>query len=112
MLHKQKSPHHAVGAFRSLGYNYDAIGLWQGENPDHLFLDDNPLGGLFARFRVGNLDCVDTRLWNIQPVIGIGDVVGLGYDFTSLIDHLNIHFLSVCSPADVYRTIARVRKHH
>jgi hypothetical protein len=56
MLHKQKSPHHAVGAIRSLGYNYDAIGLWQGENPDHLFLDDNPLGGLFARFRVGNLD--------------------------------------------------------
>lgn len=87
--------------------------LWLGvKNPGLLFLDYDPLDGLFARFRVGHFNGVDTRFLNIMFVIGISDVVDLADDFTILIDYLNIHFLSVSSPADVHRTIAWVREHH
>jgi hypothetical protein len=49
--------------------------LWLGVKiPGLLFLDDDPLDGLFARFRVGHFDGVYTRFLNIEFVIGIGDV--------------------------------------
>ena len=63
MAIKQKSPHRKVGAFHPLEWFYDSIGWWLGvENPGLLFLDDDPLGGLFASFRVHHFDAVDTGL--------------------------------------------------
>ena len=57
---QQKSPRREAGAFHPLEWYYDSIGCWLGvKNPGLLFLDDNPLCGLFARFRVHHFDAVD-----------------------------------------------------
>ncbi len=71
----KKSPRCKAGAFHPLEWYDDSIGCWLGvKNPGLLFLDDDPLDGLFAGFRVGHFDGVDTRFLNIEFVIGIGDV--------------------------------------
>ena len=71
----EKSPRREARAFHPLEWYYDSIGCWLGVKiPGLLFLDDDPLDGLFARFRAGHFDGVDTRFLNIEFVIGIGDV--------------------------------------